>query len=253
VSVQVDVLEERIGEVQARIAAAAERAGRDPAGVTLVAVTKTHGPDTIRAAYQAGLRHFGENRVEEAEGKIDAARLSLPDARWHMIGHVQSRKTAAVAGAFDWVHSLDRFRVARRISEAAGELGRTIETLVQVNLSGEESKSGYDLSAWPGSGGPLDALSEEVEQMAGLPNLRIRGLMTMAPYTAEPETARPIFRRARLLQEALRERFPALDWGQLSMGMTADYEVAVEEGATMVRVGTALFGPRDYCDIGREG
>jgi pyridoxal phosphate enzyme (YggS family) len=255
VSVQVSLLAERIEEVRARIAAAAERAGRDPAGVTLVAVTKTHGMEMIRAAYESGLRHFGENRVEEAEGKIAEARRVLPgdDVRWHMIGHVQSRKTAAVAECFDWVHSVDRFRIARRISVRAGELGRTVEALLQVNLSGEDTKSGYDLSAWPGDDTPLDALCGEVEQIVGLPHLRIRGLMTMAPYTAEPESVRPIFRRARLLREALRERFPALDWAHLSMGMTADYEVAVEEGATMVRVGTALFGPREYCDIGRGG
>ena len=248
-SVQLSGIDERIADVQSRIEAAAARAGRDPAEVTLVAVTKTHGMDMIGAAYEAGLRHFGENRVEEAEEKIEAARRDLPGVYWHMIGHVQSRKTSQVAAYFEWVHSLDSFRVARRIGKAAAEAGKTLDVLLQVNLSGEETKSGYDLSLWPEVGGQLDALGEEVAQMADLPGLRLRGLMTIAPYTTKPETVRPIFRRMRLLQEALRERFPALDWGQLSMGMTADFEVAVEEGATMVRVGTALFGPR-ACLVG---
>jgi pyridoxal phosphate enzyme (YggS family) len=246
-------LVERIGAVQARIGAAAERGGRSADDVTLVAVTKMHEIETIQAAYEAGLRHFGENRVEEAEGKIAAAKGSMPGVHWHMIGHIQSRKTASVAEHFDWAHSVDRYRIARRISGSAGELGRTVDVLVQVNLSGEESKYGYDLSAWPGDEGQLEALLEEVGQMADLPHIRLRGLMTMAPYTSEPETVRPIFRRARELRDALAERFPALDWAHLSMGMTADYEVAVEEGATMVRVGTAIFGPRPYCDIGQGG
>jgi pyridoxal phosphate enzyme (YggS family) len=243
-------LEASLRSVQERVRAAAGRAGRDPAEITLVAVTKTQSPAVIQATYELGLRHFGENRVEEAASKVGA----LPDdATWHMIGHIQSRKTAQVAEGFAWVHSIDRFKIARRISEAAAESGRTLDALIQVNVSGEESKYGYDLSAWPGEKGQLEALFEEVEQIVSLPNLRVQGLMTLAPYTAEPETVRPIFQRTRLLREVLKERFPALGWPQLSMGMSADYEVAVEEGATMVRVGTALFGPRDYCDIGGGG
>lgn len=238
-------IEENIAAVRARIAAAAERAGRNPADVQIVAVTKTHGPEVILAAYEAGLRHFGENRVEEAEGKIAALRADLPpDGVWHMVGHIQSRKTADVAALFEWVHSVDRFKVARRLSEAAQRLGRTLEVLLEINLSGEKSKFGYDLSRWPDDAAQGEAFFAEVAHLLELPNLHWQGLMTMAPYTTDAETVRPIFRRLRLLREALRSRFPALDWPHLSMGMSGDFEVAVEEGATMVRIGTALFGPR---------
>ncbi len=239
-------IEANIAAVRMRIAAAAERAGRNPADVQIVAVTKTHGVDVIRAAYEAGLRHFGENRVEEAEEKIAAARADLPaDVVWHMVGHIQSRKTADVAALFEWVHSVDRFKVGRRLSEAALRLGRTLDVLLEVNLSGEASKFGYDLSRWPDEAAQGEAFFSEVARLLELPYLRWQGLMTIAPYTADAETVRPIFRRLRWLRHALCSRFPALEWPHLSMGMSGDFEVAVEEGATMVRIGTALFGPRD--------
>jgi pyridoxal phosphate enzyme (YggS family) len=163
-----------------------------------------------------------------------------------MIGHIQSRKTRDIAPLFDWVHSVDRYKIARRLDMAAADLGRMLPSLIEVNVSGEESKYGFDLSAWPDDTGQIERFFEQVERMLELPALDLRGLMTMAPYTEEPETVRPIFRRLRELREALCERFPEREWPHLSMGMSADYEVAVEEGATIVRIGTALFGPREY-------
>lgn len=236
----------RIEEVRSRIAEAAHRAGRDPSDVLLIAVSKTHPLEAVQAAYEAGLRHFGENRVEEAVAKIPAARTALPsDVVWHMIGHIQSRKTADVPGLFEWVHSVDRLKVARRLSDAAQAKGRLLDVLLELNVSGEESKQGYGMAGWPDDSRAFDVLCQDVEAMAGLPGICVQGLMTMAPYSDDSEAARPVFRRLRAVREALCERFPAMSWMQLSMGMTADYEVAVEEGATMVRVGTAIFGERE--------
>ena len=235
----------RIGEVRERIADAASRAGRNPDDVLLVAVSKTYGMDAIDAAFEAGVQNFGENRVEEAANKIPASNGKLPaDVTWHMIGHIQSRKTADVARLFRWVQSIDRVKIARRLSDAAGEAGRVLDILLEVNMSGEESKSGFDLSQWPNNPNQNTEFVSEIKTMLTLPGIRVQGLMTMAPYSADSETARPIFRRLRELRDALREQFPQVAWTHLSMGMTADYEVAIEEGATMVRVGTAIFGPR---------
>ncbi len=243
--IPVATVTENVARVRDRIAVAARRAGRDPSDVLLVAITKTHGLEVLEAACEAGLRHFGENRVEEAEDKVRAARELLPgDVVWHMVGHIQSRKTRDVAPLFEWVHSVDRLKIARRLSDAYGDEGRVLDALIEVNLSGEESKYGFDLSGWPEDRTQASALFHEIEKMVELPHVRWQGLMTLAPYTEDPETVRPIFRRLRLLAEAVRERFPAQGWPHLSMGMSGDFEVAVEEGATMVRIGTALFGPR---------
>jgi pyridoxal phosphate enzyme (YggS family) len=240
----VTTLAERIAEVQARVATAARRTGRDPADVLLVAISKTVGPEKIAAAYEAGLRHFGENRVEEAQSKIALLRADLPGIIWHMVGHIQSRKAPDVAECFDWVHSVERLKVARRLAETARAMGRVLPVLLEVNASGEETKDGFELARWPDDTGHLAAFYAEVEAILALPGLAVRGLMTMAPYTEQPETVRPVFRRVRQLRDALRERFTSVDWAHLSMGMTADFEVAIEEGATLVRVGTAVFGPR---------
>lgn len=238
-------IDDNLRQVQARIAEAAGRAGRDPSEVLLVGISKTHGIEVIQAAYEAGLRHFGENRVYEAEGKIREARTLLPaDVVWHMVGHIQSRKARDAAPLFDWIHSVDRLKIARRLSDAATE-GRPVRALLQVNISGEESKFGFDLSRWPEDEAQAEHFFAEVEQILALPGLEVQGLMTLAPYTDEPETVRPVFRRLRELRDVLRERFPEVRWPHLSMGMSGDYEVAVEEGATMVRVGTAIFGPRE--------
>jgi len=236
---------ERVARVQDRIAAAAKRAGRESSEVLLVAVTKTHGVEIVQAAFEAGLRHFGENRVEEGKDKIVAAAQLLPESvTWHMIGHIQSRKTVGVSSSFSWVHSLDRLKVARKLSQSAFALGRTLDVLLQVNLSGEESKEGYMLSWWPDDQGQEKILIEDIEAIAGLPGLRIQGLMTMPPLTFDAELVRPIFRRLGALRDSLQKRFPALTWRHLSMGMSGDFEVAIEEGATMVRLGTVLFGER---------
>lgn len=236
---------ERLARVQERIAAAAARCSRVPSDVLLVAVTKTHGVEVVQAAYQAGLRHFGENRVEEAQGKIAQASAGVPGpVTWHMIGHVQSRKAADVIPLFRWVHSVDHFKVARRLSQSASAAGCVLDILLEVNLSGEESKDGYDLSGWPENRAGEAVFFRDVDAILTLPGLRLHGLMTMPPFSPDPETSRPIFRRLRLLRDTLRDRFPAQSWPHLSMGMSADFEVAIEEGATMVRLGTLLFGPR---------
>lgn len=233
-------LEANLRSVQARIAAAAERAGRDPSEITLVAVTKMQPPAVIQAAYDLGLRHFGENRVGEAEAKVG----DLPgDIIWHMIGHIQSRKANRVVPLFDVVHSVDSVKLARRLHCSSGDPAEPLPVLVECNVSGEESKYGLDASRWAKDGAQRAALLEAVAEIVALTNLRVQGLMTMAPIVSDPEQARPVFVRLRQLAEQLAAAFPQADWHHLSMGMTDDFEVAIEEGATMVRVGRAIFDP----------
>jgi len=236
-------LAERIAAVQARIAAAAQRAGRDPAEITLVAVSKMHPAEAVVAAYRAGLRVFGENRVEEAGPKAAAvaAMLDNPSSvvrrpsstvEWHMIGHLQSRKAEDVLPWASMVHSVDSVKLAGRLSRVCQTAGRELSILLEVNVAGEASKNGLTPAALP----------EAVEAIAALPGLRVRGLMTMAPIVPDPEAARPVFAGLHRLRDDMARRFPALDWRHLSMGMTDDFEVAIEEGATMVRIGRAIFG-----------
>jgi PLP dependent protein len=210
--------------VRERLARAAERAGRRPDDVLLIAVSKTVEVERIRAAVAAGITALGENRVQEAKSKI--AELGRP-AAWHLIGHLQSNKARDAVELFDLIHSLDRLELARELERRAGARGQVVEALLQVNVGGEASKGGV---------GP-DAVGETLDAIGKLPHVRVRGLMTIPPEVERPEDARPWFRRLRELGErhGLRE---------LSMGMSHDFEVAVEEGATMVRVGTAIFGPR---------
>ena len=233
-------------QVQERIAEAALRAGRDPAEVTLVAVAKTFPAEAVVAAYQAGVRHFGENRVEEGAAKIPAVHAAItgPRPAWHMVGHVQSRKAKAVVAHFDYVHSVDRLKIARRLSRFAQEAGQTLPVLLECNVSGEEAKFGFDLQGWEHDEARRGAFFAAVEEILTLPGLSVPGLMTMAPFVADPETVRPVFASLRALLDALRERLPAHDWYHLSMGMTDDFEVAIEEGATLVRIGRAIFGRR---------
>jgi pyridoxal phosphate enzyme (YggS family) len=235
-----------LAHVQERLAVAALRAGRDPSDVTLVAVSKTHPPDVVIAAYEAGVRHFGENRALEGADKIPvvAAALSGPRPTWHMVGHVQSRKAQVVVAHFDCVDSVDRLKVARRLSRFAQDAGRTLPVLLECNVSGEETKYGFDLQDWERNEPRREAFFAAVEEILVLPGLLVQGLMTMAPFVASAETVRPVFASLRGLLDALRERFPARDWRHLSMGMTDDFEVAVEEGSTLVRIGRAIFGPR---------
>jgi pyridoxal phosphate enzyme (YggS family) len=224
-------LAQRLAEVRRRIAGAEARAGRPPGSTGLVAIGKTFPADVLRTAVEAGQRRLGENRVQEAEEKIPA----LPaDVEWHLVGHLQTNKARRAARLFQWVHSLDSVRLSRRLSEGAVEAGRAIKVLVQVKLAPEETKSGV-------TPGELPELLEAIGPLAGLD---LRGLMILPPLEKDPEEVRPYFRRLRKLAEesAVRGLLPR-DF-DLSMGMSGDYEVAVEEGATLVRVGTALFGQR---------
>jgi len=219
-------------EIQGRIARAAGRTGRDPASVTLVAVSKTVSVSRIEAAIQAGVQVLGENRVQEARGKIEALGKKVP---WHLIGHLQTNKSALAVSLFEMVHSVDSLRVAQALDREAGRRGKCLPVLVQVNISGETSKSGV----------AADEAPALLKAVAGMTQLRLEGLMTIPPYAMDPEAGRPVYRRLRELRDRVNaEGFVRLPLHHLSMGMSHDFEVAVEEGATMVRVGTLLFGER---------
>ncbi len=227
---------ENISLIRERIAAAARRAGRQPEEVALMAVSKTFGPADIHEAYAAGLRLFGESRVQEFEGKIAALR-DLPDAEWHMIGHLQANKAAKAAELFAAVDSVDSLRLARRLNASAQQFGKKLAVLIEINVGGEAAKSGVDL------GSP--ALDEILHGAPELEHLEIRGLMTVPPFADDPQSARPYFRKLRQLQRGIAARhLPRVDMSVLSMGMSHDFEIAIEEGATCVRVGTGIFGKR---------
>jgi PLP dependent protein len=221
----------RMAEVRERIARAAERAGRGSA-VTVVAVTKTQPPALVRAAVAAGVRDLGENRVQELEEKVEA--VGRDAARWHLIGHLQRNKAARALPLFDLVHSLDSPRLAETLSAAADKAGTRVRALVQVNTSGEESKYGL----------PPEGALEAVAEMAALPGLALEGMMTMAPFTDDEAVIRRTFRGARELCEAAARQVPGFAGRHLSMGMSNDYEIAVEEGSTLVRLGSVIFGER---------
>lgn len=224
-------LQRNLPEVRARIERARERADGRP--VTLVAVTKGHPPAAARAAVAAGLIICGENRVQELEEKRDA--LADLEVQWHLIGHLQRNKVRRSLPLFDLLHSLDSLRLARVVSAEAVRAERTVDVLVQVNASGEETKGGFDV----GSG------TAPVAEVCELPGLRVRGLMTMAPFTADEAVVRGTFQRTRALFDACARDIAAFGGEHLSMGMSNDFEWAVEEGATMVRLGTVLFGERE--------
>ena len=236
---KVALIKDNLNRVETRIAQAAEKAGRSKQEVQLVAVTKLMPLEVIQAGIEAGLRAFGENYPEQAAEKIAALEPDI-DLSWHMIGHIQSRKTDTVCEYFDWVHSVDRMKIAKYLDRYCQENDRVMPILIEVNLSGEESKFGWkawDEGFWPD-------LVPYFEKIAQLSNLEIRGLMSMPPFFNDPELTRPYYQRLRRLQGFLREQLPDISWGELSIGTSFDYEVAVEEGATMVRLGTTLFGPR---------
>lgn len=225
-----------INNVRVRIERAARRVAHDPAGITLMAVSKTFGPEEIREAYAAGIRVFGENRVQEFAGKSDALR-DLNGAEWHLIGHLQSNKAAWAAELFDAVDSLDSVKLAEKLNGSAGVQSKVLPVLIEVNVGGEAAKSG------------VAAGSAELEGiLAGASawkKLRIRGLMTVPPYTEDPEGARQYFRQLRELRDMIARRgLACVEMDVLSMGMSHDFEVAIEEGATCVRVGTGIFGKR---------
>lgn len=241
-------MQDRYEKVQERIAAAATRANRNPADITLVAVTKTWPIETVLAAYEVGMRHFGENRVEELAEKVPALNQALGPAHgviWHLIGNLQSRKTSAAAEYAHFFHAMDRLKIANRLSAQLQENGRVLPVLLEVNVSGEASKAGFDVTQWETDEGQRLGIRNAAATLAQLPGLQLRGLMTMAPWEVPDEEIRTVFRRTRELAHWLQETLPRLDFSTLSMGMTDDFEIAIEEGATHIRVGRALFGERD--------
>lgn len=229
-------IESNIQAIRERIASAARRADRNAADIALMAVTKTHSPERIREAYQAGLRLFGENRVQEFSEKAEPLR-DLKDAQWHMIGHLQSNKAGKAAELFTAIDSVDSLKLAQRLDSTAEQLGKKLSVLIEVNVGGESAKSGVA----PGS----EELRELLHGAATLEHLEFRGLMTVPPFTENPEEARPCFRQLRQLRdEVVQCNLPKISMDVLSMGMSHDFEVAIEEGSTCVRVGTAIFGDR---------
>jgi pyridoxal phosphate enzyme (YggS family) len=226
-------IKENVARVRERIAAACLRSGRAPDGVKLLAISKTFPPESIRAAYEVGLRDFGENRVQEGQAKRPA--LSDLSITWHLVGHLQTNKARAARELFHWVHSVDSFRLAQKLDQATSSGGGRLPVLLEVNLGGEESKAGV--------GEPeIIPLAEQISQLA---MLEVRGLMVIPPFFDNPESVRPYFRRLReLAREIDAKNIPNISMQELSMGMSHDFEVAIEEGATIIRVGTSIFGAR---------
>ena len=214
-----------IEQVSERIALACQRAGRSPDEVTMVAVTKTVEPAAITVACELGIKHFGENRIQEAVGKIGQLSWLEPRPTWHMVGHLQTNKARVAVEIFDIIHSIDSVRLAEVISRRTQ---RTMPILLEVNVSSEATKSGFSVAE----------LEPALEAISRLPQLEIKGLMTIAPIASEAEQVRPVFRKLRLLRDSFGLK-------HLSMGMTDDFEVAIEEGATLVRIGRAIFGERE--------
>ncbi len=228
----IDHMIANIDHVRSIIAGSALRAGRVPEEVTLVAVSKTMPVELVQMAYNLGVTDFGENRVQEALPKI--SEFHPQGLRWHMIGHLQSNKAGKVVSPFYCVHSVDSLHLAQALSRHAGEQGKVLSVLLQVNVSGEASKEGMSLVE----------TTELACQIVALPHIHVDGLMTIAPLVEDPEQVRPVFRALRLLRDRLRADLPQCSWQHLSMGMTGDYGIAIEEGATIVRVGRAIFGER---------
>ena len=216
--------------IHSRMQDATHRVGRQVSDVRLVAVSKTYPPAVIQEAWNAGQHVFGENRVQDALPKI----AELPaEAEWHFIGHLQSNKIRKALPAFTLIHGVDNLELAQQISRIAGEMGLTANILLEINVSGESSKFGFS---------PTD-LRQNLEGLLCLPNIRINGLMTMAPYSEDPETARPVFSKLRILRDELAAK-TGQSLRELSMGMSGDFEVGIEEGATIVRIGSSIFGHR---------
>lgn len=228
-----EMLAANIAAVRSSIAEAAHNAGRNVDEITLVAVSKTKPVEMVKIAYNLGVTDFGENRVQDALPKI--ADFHPASLRWHMIGHLQSNKASKIVGQFDSVQSVDSLHLAQLLQHHAEELNVRLPVLLQVNVSGEASKEGIALD---------DALTV-ARQIIALPHLDVRGLMTIAPLVQDTEEVRPVFRGLRELRDILREKLSQSSWHELSMGMTDDYSVAIEEGATIVRIGRAIFGERE--------
>jgi PLP dependent protein len=226
-------LHANVDRVREQIVSAAEKAGRDPDEITLVAVTKTVPAALIIEAYQLGIRNFGENYLQEALLKMSS--INQPDIIWHMIGHLQTNKVNKVVPNFQYIHTVDSLKLVCKLDEHAGRAGKIAKILLQVNISGEESKNG---------------MTEEetitvAKEIGKLKYISAVGLMTIPPFSHSPEESRPVFTSLRLLKDRLQKEVPQSNWEQLSMGMSHDFRIAIEEGATMVRVGQALFGKRE--------
>lgn len=229
---EAETIAENIAGIRSRMAAACERAGRSPDEVRLMAVSKTQLADAVEAAVDAGVALFGENKIQEAKTKIPQCPGA---ARWHFIGHLQTNKVRDAVRLFEMIHGVDSLRLAHELSRRAELESRDVKILLEVNVAGEASKFGY---------GPK-AMLEELEEIAELPRLELHGLMAVPPYTPDPERSRPHFRRLVELKDACEQKL-GVPMGELSMGMSGDFEIAIEEGSTLVRVGTAIFGPRRY-------
>lgn len=235
--IDADTIARRLADVRGRIAAACRRVGRSPEDITLIGVSKTFPNEAVKAARDAGLRHFGENRVQDLLEKIDAmpGRRLGGDVEWYMIGHLQRNKARAVVEHADHVHSLDSVRLAKELNKRARQVDRVVPCLVQVNISGEESKFGIR----------PDETHAFIDRLADLEHLKVEGLMAIATFVDDPEAARPEFRRMAQLFETYSGEAGSVEMKKLSIGMSQDFEVAVEEGATHVRIGSAIFGERD--------
>ncbi len=253
-------IQRALARVRERIAEAALRAGRDPSGVALIAVSKTFSAEAVLEAIAAGQLEFGENRVEEALPKMAAVSQSTalravteygiqnPQSRvqWHLIGHLQSRKAKDAAGRFDLIHSVDSVRLAETLDRRMAALSPVArqDILLECNVSGETTKNGFDLAGWEHSAVKLSSFAADVAHICSLPHLRVLGLMTMAPIVEHPDQAKPFFASLRALRDALAEQLADTPLPHLSMGMTDDFEAAIAEGATLVRIGRAIFGAR---------
>lgn len=234
-------ISENLARIQERISNAAVRSGRYADSITLMAVSKTMAAERIREAYEAGVRIFGENRVQEFEGKAPAL-ADLAEAQWHLIGHLQTNKAKKAVELFDGIDSVDSLRLAEKLNQAAEQAGKMLAALIEIKISTEESKSGIAVDS--------PELEELLREAPKFEHLQIRGLMTIPPYTEDPEGARPYFRRLRSLRETIVARnLPRIGMDVLSMGMSHDFEIAIEEGSTCVRVGTAIFGARPHPQV----
>jgi PLP dependent protein len=243
-------IENRLDEIRARIALAAGKSGRKPEEITLVAVTKTLPVEVVLSGYQAGIHHFGENRAEELAQKTAevAELLRVNSIIWHQIGSLQSRKSNLVADHADVFHALDRSKIARRLSNRLIENGRAknrpLPVFLEVKVSGEESKAGFDCTNWQNDSSKREQLLTLAQEIEGLSGLAPQGLMTMAPWKVDEKIIRDVFQQTRRLSEWLQSATAQSEWSKLSMGMTDDFEIAIEEGATHVRIGRAIFGER---------
>lgn len=240
----VDRIKSNLNIVNEKIAAAAVRSGRNFDDIQLVVVSKGQPVEVIQSAISAGVRNFGENYPEESLLKISACEGE--GVTWHMIGHLQSRKARMVCEHFDWMHSLDSSRLAKKMERQLVQINRSLPVLLEFNVGGEESKSGWvaeDEKEWP-------VLRDEIGPILQLPHLEVKGLMAMPPLTVSQDEARAYFKKLVKLQAYMTSHFPAVSWKELSIGTSADFEAAVEEGATFVRIGTKILGPRPVKNIG---